>query len=60
MKINRDGSSFGWRARHSARAATTSGRSCSLARSDFYGMARPFPSIGRMLVLEERRGEPWQ
>jgi len=26
----------------------------------FYGMARPFPSIGRMLVLEERRSEPWQ
>jgi hypothetical protein len=27
---------------------------------DFYGMARPFLSIGRMLVVEERRSEPWQ
>jgi hypothetical protein len=27
-------------------------------RAGFYGMARPFLSIGRMLVLEERRSEP--
>jgi hypothetical protein len=41
MKMSWAGFIRAWRARQAARAAATSDRSCSAARSDFYGMARP-------------------
>jgi hypothetical protein len=36
MNTSGPGLSPGWRSRHSARAAATSGRSCSAARRDFF------------------------
>ena len=56
---------LGMRRGHPARGGFSAGVETAeqineLAAAAFYGMARPFLSIGRMLVVEERRSEPWQ